>query len=482
MANQEPTIYLPSLTRQGNETLFIARDSAVKYLYITGQGEVSSQMGGDIIPLPEGPVKRCPLSPANARVLRQFFPFTNPIRHGGKPFTMGLGDRLGLASPGHLRLLQSLPAKERPFPVLAQQSIRELNLTGRTYDDVLAAASWAVFQEGWRHGYGADGDHLKTPAEVKMALDCGFTMITLDCSEFIHNDLAALPEGELDNQLASLPEGLWETLKSEYLNKQFPLADRGEIIFNEAGLKRAVLVYTDALRFAAEIYGTLLYDKDIDFELSIDETASATSPEAHYFIAAELRRAGVKAVSLAPRFCGEFQKGIDYRGELNQFTWEFKLHARIADTFGYKLSIHSGSDKFAVFPVIYRETGHRVHIKTAGTNWLEALRVVAAADPAFFRKMYRYALDHLSEAKQYYHITEDIARIPDIKSLSDSALPGLLDHDDARQVLHVTYGVLLSSRDDTGAFIFKDTLYGILAAGENDYCAALAKRIRKHIP
>ena len=117
------------------------------------------------------------------------FPFTAPASHSGtRPFTLGLGDRLGLASPGHIRAVRG----RNVFPVLAQQSIRELKLTGRTYEEVLAAAAFAVFQEDWRGGYGADGDHLKTAEEIRYALNCGFTMITLDCSEQIDQDVQEL--------------------------------------------------------------------------------------------------------------------------------------------------------------------------------------------------------------------------------------------------------------------------------------------------
>ncbi len=102
----------------------------------------------------------------------------------------------GFSFTRHLRLIKGLDI----FPVLAQQSIRELNLTGRTYEDVLDATSVAVFQEGYTAGFGADGDHLKTPVEVQMALDKGFTMITLGCSEYIHNQVTSLPAEEIEKQ------------------------------------------------------------------------------------------------------------------------------------------------------------------------------------------------------------------------------------------------------------------------------------------
>ena len=91
-------------------------------------------------------------------------------------------------------------------------------------------------------------------------------------------------------------------------------------------------------------------DREIDYEISIDETETVTSPLRTFFVANELTLAGVEVTSLAPRFCGEFQKGIDYIGDVEQFERELREHALIAEHFGYKLSIHSGSDKFKVFP------------------------------------------------------------------------------------------------------------------------------------
>ena len=161
-------------------------------------------------------------------------------------------------------------------------------------------------------------------------------------------------------------------------------------------------------------------DRAVDFEISIDETATPTSPEAHYLVANELRDRGVTIFSMAPRFCGEFQKGIDYIGDIAQFERELASHAAIAVHFEYKLSIHSGSDKFSVFPLIGQYTNGLFHIKTAGTNWLEAVRVVAKVNPSLYRRMHQYALDHFSEATAYYHVTTDINAIVPLGEVSDA--------------------------------------------------------------
>jgi hypothetical protein len=121
------------------------------------------------------------LSPdhAAAELLRSELPWTAPSRVLSLPLTFGTGDRLGIAGPGHARCFQGSGAA----PVLAQQSVRELKLTGRTFADVMDAATFAVFREGFRRPWGFDGDHLKTFEEIESALRSGCTMVTLDCGE-----------------------------------------------------------------------------------------------------------------------------------------------------------------------------------------------------------------------------------------------------------------------------------------------------------
>ena len=421
--------------------------------------------------------KICPLSVDNSKVIRSLFDFTNPRSHKGCDVTVGLGDRLGLASVGHLRLLKGLDV----FPVLAQQSIRELNLTGRSYEDVLAAAVWAVFREGYTCGYGADGDHLKTHEEVKYALSCGYSMITLDCSEHIRNDLATAPSSEVDALYAELPVDITSALESIYLGKSFHINRDITVMFNGSDFRRMVLVYLPAIYHALSVYRELIDGAGVDFEVSIDETLTTTSPQSHFFVANELVRQGADITSIAPRFVGEFQKGIDYRGDLLAFERDFLVHAKIAEKFGYKISVHSGSDKFSVFPAVSRLTGGRYHLKTAGTNWLEAVRVIARQVPALYRQMHSFALENLAEAKKYYHITEDTANITDITGVPDAQLPSYLEQDDSRQVLHVTYGLILQAKAGDGSFLFRNRIFEALSEYEDDYIAALGEHIGRHL-
>ncbi len=427
----------------------------------------------------QGIVYICPLNRNNVTLIRKLFPYTLPSNHKGKPLTIGLGDRLGAASPGHIRLL----AGKNVFPVLAQQSIRELNLTGRTYEDVLESASWAVFQEGYESGYGADGDHLKTAAEVRMALGCGFTMITLDCSEHIDNKAAAYSTEEAETAYCLLPEGQRDLLEKKYLGVDFNITSEYSIRFSRDEFIKAVLIYNKAIEFATDIYNNIIKvcGRDIDFEMSIDETLTSTSPASHFFAARELIDGGVSVTSLAPRFCGEFQKGIDYRGELAEFEREFGMHAEIAKHFGYKLSVHSGSDKFTVFPIIGRLTGGRYHLKTAGTNWLEAVRLITLKNPSLYRRMHSFALENLSEARKYYHISAEPQKIPDIREIADEDLHCLMDKDDSRQVLHITYGLILQAAATDKSLIFRDEIFETIGKYEDEYYKLLIGHIGKHL-
>lgn len=435
----------------------------------------------------------CPLSAHNAAWMRKEWPELAPCTNPGIAVSIGLGDRLGKASVGHLKALEGIAA----FPILAQQSMRELKLTGRTYEEVLDAATWAVFETGWQGGYGADGDHLKTREEIDYALGCGFTMITLDCSDHIDKALAVLSGDEIHLRYMKLGERERQKLESLYLSgndskmeKPEPIHPLGNdsvleelgIFMDRAGFERRVLTYRGAIAHAVDIYHTriLTAGRSVDYEISIDETATVTSPADHAFVALELLRNEVRFISLAPRFCGEFQKGIDYRGDIGRFRVEFREHAAMARRLGYRLSVHSGSDKFLVFPIIGEEAPEGFHLKTAGTNWLEALRVLAAYEPALFRKILGAALASLEEARHFYHVSGSEANIPPAESLSDMQLPGLLDQDDARQILHITYGHVLKTVMEDGGTL-GERIHEALDGLEDAYSDGLRSHLKRHL-
>jgi hypothetical protein len=431
-------------------------------------------------------LKVCDLSRENTQTLMTLFPFTKPISLKGHPITIGTGDRLGVATPGHIRAVQ----KFRVRPVLAQQSVRENTQTGRNFIEVVGDAAWAVFQENYEEGYGADGDHLKSLQEVGDALDAGVSMITLDLSEKLNPEVFQYPRATVTGKFRDeIDQGDAEVLLHLFLDKEFFFkGPHGElsIRFEEDHVKRNVLLFHKAIDFTEEVYQHIFSRSGkrhaIDFEISIDETPFATSPENHLFFIIAIGHRGVKIDSLAPRFIGEFQKAVDYRGDLSHFRNQFYHHVLISEEYGnYRISIHSGSDKFSAFPHMGELAKKGLHLKTAGTSWLEAVRLIATVSPTLYRKMHQFALSKFEEATKLYHVTTDLARIPKLETLHEEELPSLLDQEDSRQLLHITYGTLLNAKDKKGKSLFREEFRAILSEYEEDYWSLLEKHMERHL-
>jgi tagaturonate epimerase len=428
----------------------------------------------------------CDFSSENTACLMDLFPYTRPIPLRKYPMTVGTGDRLGLATPGHLRAVQKFQVR----PVLAQESVRENKQTGRNFFEVVRDAAWAVFQENYQEGYGADGDHLKTFDEIQEALDAGDSMITLDLTEKLNPSAFTDSREEMDQKFASeIGDEESKVLFHLFLNKAFSFkGPHGEfsIRFDEESVKRNALLFYQAIDFTEKAYQFIqsrLKDRRvIDFEISIDETPFMTSPQNHLFFVILLGQRGVRIESLAPRFVGEFQKAIDYRGDLAEFRRQFYQHAMIAKDHGnYKISIHSGSDKFSVFPSMGELANEGLHLKTAGTSWLEAMRLIAKRAPSLYRDMHQYAFTVFHEAAKLYYVTTDLGRIPKLQEVRDRDLPRYLDQDDSRQLIHLTYGYLLNAKDGDGIFLFRSRFFKTLTDYEEEYWTLLEKHIGKHL-
>lgn len=431
-------------------------------------------------------LKLCDLSTENSDCLMTLFPYTKPIPLRKHPITIGTGDRLGVATPGHIRAIKNF----RVRPVLAQQSVRENTQTGRNFKEVIKDAAWAVFQENYQKGYGADGDHLKSLPEVKTALDEGVSMVTLDLYEKLNFEAFHEPKESIDQKFKKeIDEDDAKVIFHLFLDKEFLFkGPRGEfsIQFDEEAVKRNALLFYKAIDFVEEIFECIHRHhggpSHTDFEISIDETPFPTSPENHFFFVLMLNQRGVRIDSLAPRFIGEFQKGIDYRGDIEDFRKQFYQHVLITQDYGnYKISIHSGSDKFSAFPDMGELAKDGLHLKTAGTSWLEAMRLIALTNPLLYREMHRFAISTSKEASKLYHVATDLDRIPKLEDLTDGELPALLDQEDSRKLLHITYGYLLNAKEETGKDLFRDRFYQTLMKYEEDYWSLLESHIGKHL-
>jgi tagaturonate epimerase len=412
-------------------------------------------------------------TPDNALALRSALPWLKPSRFGLHT-SAGCGDRLGLATPGHVRALKAIGAAINP--VFAQQSIREMGRCGRTPRNVLDDATWGAFQAGWTRPVGGDADHLEQLDDIDDTVAAGFVFYTLDPKaevdpEAEHADPAtiqrkveALDWAGLDSDLA--------TFTKRYVGQRFDL-EHGAINLDEESVLRAMAKYGPSLAHAMAMYRRLM-EKDIDCEVefAVDETDYPTKPAEHIVVVSELQRLGMEFVSFAPRYVGRFEKGVEYIGDIDELQRDFEIHAQIARALGpYKLSLHSGSDKFSTYPLIAEATNGLVHLKTAGTSWAEALRVIANNDPDLMREVLALALHSFEVNRKSYHLSCDPSKIP--TDPTDDEVAQLMDRVDSRQVLHVGYGAILEE--------FRPRLYQVWNDNEEEHYRIIADHFVKHL-
>jgi hypothetical protein len=478
-------VYQRSSVQRDGSTYFLARSEIGNSKLLGVEGDTD---GFEKAQSARAGVTLFPLTATNSATLRSRLSWLRPVPLSLRT-SAGFGDRLGLATPGHVRAMREVPdAAGCIAPIFAQQSVRENSRTGRTPQQVLDDAMWGLFQEGWNGAWGADADHLKTPADLEAFVDAGYTFYTVDPGDCVDDTAQVAPAAEVEAKVRALP---WDTLEDSqqdlerrYLDASLPGKGGGAKLEREK-LLRAAAKYGHAVGQSLTMYRHLtglIGERQFDFEVSVDETESTTSLTEHFYIASELHRLGVRWISLAPRFVGRFEKGVDYIGDLNTFAAEFAHHAAIAKELGpYKLSLHSGSDKFSIYALAARlttdvsaeDSGGFVHLKTAGTSYLEALRTVARVNPPLFREILGFSRDRYEVERATYHVSAQLARVAGPDTLSEGALAGLLDQFDARQVLHVTYGSVLDN--------FGGRLDATLREYEEDHYALLQSHFVRHL-
>jgi len=483
------SIYTKSINNINELTFFIGKVDHEKFMFLITEDKNSFLMDnfkGEIISLKDGNfiLKKCRLVHLNAVSLQRLFPFTKPVLTGITN-SFGFGDRLGIANPAHIRSLSG----SNFMPIIAQQSIRELSRTNRTADEVMDAAIWAVFQEGYRNGFGADADHLKTMQDIDIMIHAGFTMFTFDPGDFVINEADSLHIIDIENRVNDLNWTILENSLTDMVNRytstQFNLSKDFTIVPTYEEVLRAILKYGNAIAHIKTLFDHLknnYSDKEYEIEISVDETESVTSTFEHLFMISELNRLGVKIISLAPRFVGDFEKGIDYKGDIELFKEEYLKHVKIVEHFGpYKISLHSGSDKFGVYKAIGQLKRGYTHVKTAGTSYLEALKVVAFKKPEIFRTILDFSRDEFEKEKLTYHVSAELENVKPSEHYSDDELLKLFEQNDPRQILHVTFGKVLTTKDDENNYLFKDLIFECLEENEELHYKYIINHFRNHL-
>ena len=412
-----------------------------------------------------------------------------PVCLGLAP-SFGFGDRIGLATAGHVEAMRRAGAGIAPM--YPQQSIREMTRTGRSPQQVMDDALCGMAEADWSETTGADADHLKTPADVSRTAAAGFCFYTIDPSDHVDARTEDYSEVELREKFAAIAEHApWFRT---YCGQSISLADGLQIELSEEVCMRAAVKYGRAIEEAIGLATSIRQTneslgQDFEIELSVDETPQPTTLAEHYIIAQQCLQSGMRLVSLAPRLIGDFEKGIDYKGDLVALEASLAKHAAIAKTLGpYKLSLHSGSDKLSMYASLARATQGCWHVKTAGTSYLEALRVAARHDPALFRQLIDFSRSRYETDKATYHVSATLHDAPGTDEVQDvmeleraylelwSETPqGVGFTRPGRQILHCTFGSVLTH--DT----FGPALRNLLEAHQDTYTQVLADHFERHL-
>ena len=315
-------------------------------------------------------------------------------------FSIGMGDRFGLQGVAQVRAVQQAEREGVVVTPVWNKSNREHQIVGTLPADVRAEADTAVRAVEWRHPFFVDADHIGLKNADGFVEACDF--FTLDVAEAIGHTAPAETVNALVRHLSPYAGAL-----------QLPGLD-GPLAFDAAAIQSGAHDYLAAVQEAARLYHHIAKARGARpflVEVSMDEVNRPQSPADLLVILAALAAEKVPVRTIAPRFTGAFHKGVDYVGDPAQFEREFDADAAVVAfavrKFGLppdlKLSVHSGSDKFAIYPAIRRVTRRRecgVHLKTAGTTWLEEAAGLAEsgeAGLAIVKEIYAQSLARFDE-------------------------------------------------------------------------------------
>lgn len=325
--------------------------------------------------------------------------------------------------------------------MLAQQSAREIERTGRSFEDVIESAVFSAAKAGLKIPWGADGDHLRNEKEVSAAARAG-------CTHFTYDVTAELKEGV----------GVVEKIVKLY------------------NLTREI---KGAQKFTTEI--------------SLDEGETTTGIEDVTSLLSILKGKKIVINEIAPRFPGYFEKAIDYYREIKDgkrigATRDFENYLRqMADAAienDFRVCIHSGSDKFSIYPIVAKILKRNFHLKTAGTYYLEDLKIVARYDLPLFLDIHEFSFAQFARDRATYELSAEPENIPDLKKLSGVEIALLLQsgegNDNLRQVLHVTYGSVLTARAADNSTRFAENIEKVLRANISEYEKEMEAHLARH--
>lgn len=372
-------------------------------------------------------------------------------------FTFGMGDRFGHEGEAQLSAVQEAAARGIALCPVWNKSNREHTIVGTKPGSLREEADAAVRALGWNGDYFVDADHINLHT-VDGFLACS-DFFTLDVADYV----GQAPEAEAKREFLAKHAGLAGSHRLPGLD--------GEVVINHADLERTADKFLGAMLEAGRIYRHIADNKKntpFAVEVSVDETDTPQLPAELLIILAMIADQGIPAQTIAPKFTGRFNKGVDYVGDLAAFEREFDADlgvlAYAVRKFGLpgtlKISVHSGSDKFSLYPVIRRlvaKHGAGLHLKTAGTTWLEEVAGLAEAGGdglEMAKDIYARARGRAGELIRPYApvVDIDVDRLPsvdEVRSWNSARYLGALVHDSScpdydpqfRQFIHVAFKV-----------------------------------------
>lgn len=378
-------------------------------------------------------------------------------------YSFGVGDRFGQEGVAQLRAVSKAAEHGVELTPVWNKSHREHEIIGTSPDDVRSEADSAVSEMGWERSYFVDADHI-TMDTVDGFLDSS-NFYTIDVADFIGT--SASDQAIADFQKRN--ENLVGDLKIPGIPEPFSVTQKL--------LEEIAHTFLLATQEAGRIHRHIREQKggDVVVEVSMDEVESPQTPVELFFILKCLAEEGLALSTIAPKFTGRFNKGVDYVGDLDQFAREFEqdvmviAHARKKYDLpqNLKLSVHSGSDKFSIYgPMnkIIRKHDAGIHLKTSGTTWLEELIGLSMADNdgvAMVQAIYETAWKRFEELTAPYAPVIDVRHenLPDpeeFRKWSGKEIASMLIHDPAhprfdsqlRQFMHCSYKVAAEKGTD----------------------------------
>lgn len=375
-------------------------------------------------------------------------------------YSFGVGDRFGKEGGAQLDAIMKVRREGVEVTPVWNKSHREHETVGTGPESLRVEADKAVQSAGFKGDYFVDADHINLETVDPFLPVSNF--FTIDVAEFIGQ-----PASENEE------EQFLSFFKKYYGELHIP-GIKNKIQFSKTHLRQMLNDFLLATKNAGEVYSYIRDNKKEDFhiEVSIDEVENPQSPEELFFILAALAYYKVPVNTIAPKFTGNFYKGVDYQGDITKFEKEFEEDLMVINyavqEFGLpqdlKISVHTGSDKFSIYPVIrglIKKHNAGLHLKTAGTTWLEELIGLAESEGegfTFSKEVYREALERIDELTKDYEsvLSIDRSKLPtpgDFSSGQEFAAALRHDPDSPdynlhfRQLLHVAYKIAAEKKD-----------------------------------